>query len=96
MEKLFCVYILANKKHGTLYVGVTSWLPKRVWLHKEKVIEGFTKKYGVALLVWYEVHETAESAIHREKRLKKYKREQKLKLIEAHNPEWQDLYETLA
>lgn len=93
MEKRFFVYMLASRKNGTLYIGVTSDLPKRVWEHKNGVAEGFTEKYGVHKLVWCEPHETAESAIHREKRLKKYEREAKIKLIAGTNPDWNDLYE---
>ena len=92
MEKLFCVYILASKRNGTLYIGVTSNLPKRVWEHREAVVEGFTKEYGVKDLVWYEVHGSAEAAITREKQLKKWNRIWKLRLIEGFNPEWRDLY----
>jgi putative endonuclease len=95
MQKQFVVYILASKKDGVLYVGVTSNLPKRVWEHKNKVADGFSKQYNVINLVYYEMHETAQSAITREKRLKKYKREQKIALIEKENPEWEDLYEKL-
>ncbi len=95
MQKQFAVYIMTNKKEGVLYVGVTSNLPQRVWQHKNKVVDGFTKKYNLHLLVWYEQHENAESAILREKRLKKYRREAKIKLIEKDNPEWKDLYEAL-
>ena len=87
-----CVYILANKRNGTLYTGVTSNLPKRIWEHKTKVVEGFTKKYSVDKLVWYELHETMESAIAREKAIKKWNRYWKLELIEKTNPEWNDLY----
>ena len=87
-----CVYILANKRNGTLYVGVTSNLPKRIWEHKNKVVEGFTKKYGVDKLVWFELHESIESAIPREKAIKKWNRHWKLELIEKTNPEWIDLY----
>ena len=90
-----CVYILANKRNGTLYVGVTSNLPKRIWEHKSKVIEGFTRKHGINNLVWYEVHETIESAIQREKAIKFWKRQWKLNAIEAKNPDWRDLYEEL-
>ena len=79
MKKQFVIYILANKKDGVLYIGVTSNLPKRVWEHKNKVVDGFSKQYNVTNLVYFEMHETAESAITREKRLKKYKREQKIK-----------------
>lgn len=74
MEKQFCVYMLASKKNGTLYIGVTSNLSKRIWEHKNGAVEGFTEKYEVYNLVWYEPHETAESAIRKEKRLKKYNR----------------------
>ena len=87
-----CVYILANRRNGTLYVGVTSNIIRRVWEHKTKLVPGFSKKYGTGLLVWYEVHETMESAIGREKRLKGWKRSWKLDLIEKNNPGWRDLY----
>lgn len=90
-----CVYILASKRNGTLYVGVTSDLIKRVWEHKSNLVAGFTKKYRVHTLVWYEGHETMESAIAREKALKAWKREWKLELIEKENPAWEDLYEKL-
>jgi putative endonuclease len=86
------VYILASKKNGTLYIGVTSDLVKRVWEHKNDLVEGFTKHYGIHQLVWYELHESMESAIQREKRLKEWKRVWKLELIETTNPNWQDLY----
>ena len=89
------VYILANKYHGTLYVGVTSNLIKRVWEHKESVVPGFTKRYGIKTLVYYEVHEEIEHAIHREKRMKKWSRAMKIRLIEKDNPNWTDLYDTL-
>lgn len=89
--KQYFVYILASSKHGTLYIGVTSDLLKRVWQHKEEIVEGFTKKYGVHKLVWYEVHQEIEAAIIREKRLKVWKRDWKIKLIEENNPDWQDL-----
>ena len=95
MEKQPCVYILANKRNGTLYVGVTSDLPKRIWEHKSKVVEGFTNKYGVDKLVWYETDHTMESAIQRENIIKKWRREWKLRIIEEMNPEWKDLYEEL-
>lgn len=95
MSKLPCVYLLASKRNGTLYVGVTSDLIKRIWEHKNHVVEGFTKKYGVELLVWYEVHETMDSAIRREKAIKEWKRAWKLRLIEKSNPKWVDLYDTL-
>jgi len=90
--KLPCVYILASRRNGTLYVGVTSNLPARVWQHKNDVVEGFSSQYGVHLLVWYERHETMESAILREKQLKAGSRKRKLDLIESLNPEWRDLY----
>ncbi len=86
------VYILANKPNGTLYIGVTSNLVQRVWRHKHDVVEGFTKHYGVRRLVWYEARPTMESAIIREKALKKWKRAWKIALIEASNPTWSDLY----
>ena len=87
-----CVYILASRRAGALYVGVTSNLTQRVWLHKNDMVEGFTKRYRVHELVWYEVHETMESAIIREKALKKWNRAWKIKLIEKANPTWKDLY----
>lgn len=96
MEKAFYIYILANKRNGTLYIGVTSDLIKRIWEHKNKVIDGFSKKYGIDTLVYYEQHNSAESAINREKRLKDWNRKWKLKLIEKHNPEWKDLYTDIA
>ena len=89
------VYILANKRNGTLYIGVTSNLPQRVWHHKNDLVEGFTKSYGVHTLVWYETHETMESAISREKALKEWNRAWKIRLIEANNPTWRDLYQDL-
>ena len=89
------VYILASKRNGTLYIGVTSDLIKRIWEHKNNMVEGFTKRYSVHYLVWYEVHESIESAIGREKRLKEWKRKWKLELIESSNPDWQDLYNTI-
>ena len=92
MEKLPCVYILTNKPLGTLYIGVTSNLPQRVWQHKNKVTKGFTEKYSLNKLVWYEVHEEMMSAIEREKTLKAWKREWKIRIIEEMNPLWRDLY----
>ena len=88
------VYILANKRNGTLYIGVTSDLAKRIWEHKNNMVEGFTKKYNAHQLVWYEMHESMESAIMREKRLTDWKRAWKLELIESKNPDWLDLYDT--
>jgi len=84
--------MLASRRYGTLYVGVTSELLNRVVQHREEVMEGFTKRYGVKRLVWYERHDRIEAAIHREKRLKKYKREWKINLIERDNPNWDDLF----
>jgi putative endonuclease len=86
------VYILASKRNGTLYIGVTSDLVKRIWEHKNNMVSGFTKRHGVHQLVWYELHDSMESAIVREKRLKEWKRTWKLELIESVNPDWQDLY----
>src|SRR5258705_13411962 len=92
MEKLFAVYIMASARRGTLYIGVTSNLPKRVWEHREGVVDGFTKQYHVKDLVWYEIHENPEEAITREKQLKKWNRAWKLELIENKNPDWTDLF----
>ncbi|MEX1231622.1 MAG: GIY-YIG nuclease family protein [Planctomycetaceae bacterium] len=89
------VYILASQRNGTLYIGVTSDLVQRVWQHKNDVVEGFTKKYGVHMLVWFEQHEDMVNAITREKRLKKWNRAWKLRLIEEMNPDWKDLYESI-
>ena len=86
------VYILASQRNGTLYIGVTSDLIKRIWQHREGVVEGFTEQYEVKTLVWYEQHETMESAISREKQLKKWNRDWKLRLIEKQNPQWRDLW----
>ena len=90
-----CVYLLASRRNGTLYVGVTSDLVRRIWEYRNHVVHGFTKKYGVDKLVWYEPHDSMESAIQREKAIKEWKRAWKLDLIEKANPEWVDLYETL-
>ncbi|MDO9530114.1 MAG: GIY-YIG nuclease family protein [Syntrophales bacterium] len=92
MEKQFYVYILASKRNGTLYLGVTSDIVKRVWQHKNGFAEGFTNKYGIKRLVYYEIHEDAENAIKREKQLKKWRRAWKVELIEEKNSEWRDLY----
>lgn len=89
------VYMLANHRDGTLYVGVTSDLLQRVWEHRNDAMDGFTKRYAVHRLVWYEQHENMESALAREKAIKRWKREWKVKLIEAGNPVWRDLYEEL-
>jgi putative endonuclease len=93
--KKFYVYILCSKRNGTLYIGVTSDLVKRIYEHKNDLVDGFTKKYKVHHLVWYETHEATESAITRERQIKKWKRAWKLKLIEQNNPEWIDLYESI-
>jgi len=89
------VYIICSKRNGTLYIGVTSDLIKRVYEHKNNLADGFSKKYDVHRLVWYESHETIEEAIVREKQIKKWNRRWKLRLIERNNPEWNDLYETI-
>jgi putative endonuclease len=86
------VYIMANRKNGAIYTGVTSDLPKRVWQHREGVADGFTKRYGCKMLVWFELHETMESAILREKQIKGGSRKTKLALIVETNPNWHDLY----
>lgn len=90
-----CVYLLTSRRNGTLYVGVTSDIVKRVWEHKNDLVDGFTKRYGAHTLVWYELHETMESAISREKSIKDWKRQWKLELIEKGNPQWEDLYPSL-
>ena len=95
MEKLPCVYILTNKPRGTLYIGVTSNLPQRIWQHKNKVTKGFTEKHKLNKLVWYELHDNMMSAIEREKALKAWKREWKIRVVEEMNPTWGDLYDDL-
>jgi putative endonuclease len=95
MEKQFCVYIVTNRPRGTLYIGVTSNLVQRIAQHREKVVEGFTAKYGLDRLVWYETHDEAESAILREKQLKNWNRLWKIELIEKMNPEWRDLFQEI-
>lgn len=94
-ERKPCVYMLASRRNSTLYTGVTSDLVKRVWEHKHNLVEGFTRQYGVHMLVWYELHETMESAISREKAIKEWKRAWKIRRIEESNPEWNELYETI-
>jgi putative endonuclease len=94
-EKSPAVYILANRRYGTIYIGVTSALWNRVTEHKNSAFDGFTKKYGVTSLVWYEHHHSMASAIHREKRLKKWLRSWKLDLINSFNPEWRDLHDAI-
>ena len=90
------VYIMASKRNGTLYTGVTSNLPQRVWQHREGILPGFTEKYDCKLLVWYEAHTEMIYAIAREKQIKGGSRKKKLKLIETLNPNWRDLYEDVA
>ena len=89
------VYLLATGKRGTLYIGVTSNLVARTWQHREHLVDGFTKRYDVTMLAWYELHGTMESAILREKQLKKWNREWKLRLVQESNPEWRDLWEDI-
>jgi putative endonuclease len=92
-ENVFiAVYMMTNKRHGTLYTGVTSWLPGRAAEHREGRRKGFTQKYGLHRLVWYEQHPDMKSAIQRETSIKRYKREWKINLIERENPDWSDLY----
>ncbi len=92
----YYTYILASKPKGTLYIGMTNNLVRRLWEHKEELQSGFTKKYAVHRLVWYEEHATAENAIHREKRLKHWNRAWKIDLIEKANPDWSDLWDEIA
>jgi putative endonuclease len=95
MAKEFWVYILTNKPEGTLYIGVTSDLARRVWEHKNKVVEGFTLQYNLDTLVYCEAFDDAEGAIAREKQMKKWKRAWKIRLIEDGNPEWKDLFDEI-
>ena len=92
----FYVYILASRRNGTLYVGMTDNLIQRVWMHRNGVLQGFTKTYNVKMLVWYELHESREAALVRERRLKKWNRAWKLQIIERMNPSWSDLYEHIS
>jgi putative endonuclease len=94
--KLYCVYILASKKRGALYVGVTSDLATRVARHRDGLIEGFTKRYFIRRLVYFECTTDVHAALNREKRLKKWRRAWKIELIEATNPEWKDLWDEVA
>ncbi len=89
------VYLMANKRNGTTYCGVTSDLPKRSYEHRNELVEGFTKRYGCKMLVWYELAETMDSAIAREKQLKGMSRKKKMHLIESVNPDWLDLYDSI-
>lgn len=89
------IYILTNHRNGTLYTGVTSNLVQRIWQHKNKMLDGFTKKYDVSMLVYYELYDTMENAITREKQIKAGSRKKKLKLIETINPNWHDLYDEI-
>lgn len=92
----FYVYIVANRRNGTIYVGSTDDLAKRIWQHKTKAMKGFTARYGCGLLVWHEVHDLRETAFKRERQIKEWNRTWKLRLIEEANPSWADLYPTLA
>lgn len=91
-DRLIAVYILANRKNGTIYTGVTSDLVKRVWQHREGVLPGFASKWGCRRLVWFEKHDLIVEAIRREKSIKSYRRRNKINLIEANNPDWDDLW----
>ena len=95
MEKQPCVYLLASKRNGTLYTGVTSNLIKRIWEHKNNLVEGFTSQYSVHILVWYEIYDMMESPIQRENAIKNWRRAWKMKMIEELNPRWRDLYPDL-
>lgn len=96
MEKEFHVYMLASGRNGTLYIGVTSALVQRIWQHRNGVVEGFTHRYRVHRLVWFEPHPDARAAVTRERQLKEWKRAWKIQLIEARNPAWRDLYDDIA
>ncbi len=93
---MFYVYLLASKPYGTLYVGVTSELARRIWEHKIKAVSGFTTKYGVDRLVWFEAQDSPEAAMRREKQIKEWKRDWKINLVERDNPRWIDLYSSLS
>jgi putative endonuclease len=95
MDRQSYVYLLASKPYGTLYIGVTSDLLARLWQHREKIGEGFTKQYNVTQLVWYEAHEDIMAAIKREKQLKEWKRVWKIELIQKTNPHWRDLFDDI-
>ncbi|MBX9772815.1 MAG: GIY-YIG nuclease family protein [Xanthobacteraceae bacterium] len=91
----FYVYLVANRRNGTLYIGMTDDLARRVWMHRVGALSGFTKQYGIKMLVWYEQHETRESAFVRERQIKKWNRAWKLRLVEQMNPLWRDLYDDI-
>lgn len=93
--KLPSVYIMTNKPRGTLYTGATGYLAKRAWEHREGVVPGFTRTYGLKMLVWYEAHETMDAAFYRERQVKEWKRAWKIELIEKMNPNWNDLFDGL-
>jgi len=95
LEKRGYVYIMASKRNGTLYIGVTSDLPGRVWQHREGTFDGFTKQYGCKMLVWFAAFDRVEDAIRREKQMKEWKRAWKLRAIEETNPGWNDLFESI-
>jgi len=96
VEKAGFVYIMANSRNGTIYLGVTSDLPKRIWEHRNDLVEGFTKKHRCHTLVWYQAYDTIEEARQRELQMKEWKRVWKLREIEGLNPDWDDLFETIA
>jgi putative endonuclease len=93
--KQYYVYILAKARNSTFYVGVTNDLIRRIWEHKNELADGFTKKYGIKMLVYYEIHNDIEEAIKREKLIKRWKREYKMNVIETMNPDWKDLYDDI-
>jgi putative endonuclease len=95
IERQPCVYIMASRRNGTLYVGVTTNIARRVWEHRLDVVDGFTRDHGVHRLVFVEAHDSLENAILREKRIKRWRRAWKLELIEENNPQWRDLYDYL-
>jgi putative endonuclease len=96
MDRRYYVFILANKAYGTLYVGVTNDLVRRTWEHRNDVVDGFTREHRIHRLVWYEVHGDAYQAITREELIKKWHRDWKVNLIQAMNPDWEDLYDVIA
>ncbi|TPG38022.1 GIY-YIG nuclease family protein [Sphingomonas koreensis] len=96
MEQPGFVYIMASRRNGTIYIGVTSDLPKRIWEHRNDIVEGFTKKYRCHSLVWFEAHDGIESARQRELQMKEWKRAWKVREIEGLNPDWEDLYDRIA